>query len=78
MLVYPDFHDPFILATDASSMALGAVLSQVRDGEERPICYASRQLRGPEKNYSATELELLAVIWATRQFRCYLLGREFN
>lgn len=78
ILVYPDFHDPFILATDASSMALGAVLSQVRDGEERPICYASRQLRGPEKNYSATELELLAVIWATRQFRCYLLGREFK
>lgn len=78
VLIYPDFRDPFILATDASKSALGAVLSQIRDGEERPICYASRQLRAPEQNYSTTERELLAVIWATKQFRCYLLGRKFK
>lgn len=78
VLVYPDFRDPFILATDASNVALGAVLSQRRDGQERPICYASRQLRGPELNYSATEKELLAAVWATKQFRCYLLGRRFK
>lgn len=78
VLVYPDFRDPFILATDASNVALGAVLSQIRNGEERPICYASRQLQGPELNYTATEKELLAVVWATKQFRCYLLGRKFT
>ena len=78
LLIYPDFRDPFIVATDASSIALGAVLSQKRNGKERPICYASRQLKNAEKNYSATELELLAVIWATKQFRCYLLGRKFR
>lgn len=78
VLIYPDFRDPFILATDASNAALGAVLSQVRGGSERPIAYSSRQLRGPELNYSATEKELLAVVWATKQYRCYLLGRKFK
>lgn len=78
VLVYPDFRDTFTLATDASGVALGAVLSQVREGRERPIAYASRQLRGPELNYSATEKELLAVVWATKLFRCYLLGRTFR
>lgn len=78
VLIYPDFNDPFLLATDASSEASGAVLSQIRNGTERPIAYASRQLNAAEKNYSTTEKELLAVVWATRQFRCYLLGRKFT
>lgn len=78
LLIYPDFKDPFILATDASGVALGAILSQVRDGKERPIAYVSRQLNAAERNYSTTERELLAVVWATAQFRCYLLGRTFT
>lgn len=78
VLIYPDFNDPFILSTDASGVALGAVLSQVREGHERPVAYASRQLNNAEQNYSATERELLAVVWATAQFRCYLLGRKFT
>lgn len=63
MLVYPDFSKPFILATDATNVALGAVLAQ--QCAERPIAYASRQLNKAEQNYSATEKELLAAIWAT-------------
>lgn len=78
VLAYPDFALPFVLATDASDRALGAVLSQVQGGVERPICFASRSLIPAEKNYTATEKELLAVVWATKQFRCYLYGRRFK
>lgn len=78
VLAYPDFTEPFILATDASGTALGAVLSQRQHGRERPIAFASRQLNKSEANYSVTERELLAVIWATKLFRCYLLGRQFT
>jgi len=78
VLIYPEFTEEFILATDASGHAIGAVLSQIRDGHERPIAYASRQLNPAESRYSTTERELLAVVWATAQFRCYLLGRKFR
>lgn len=76
-LVYPDFSRPFYLSTDASRVGLGAILANIIDGEERPICYASRQLNKSEMNYSATELELLAVVWAVKYFRCYLTGVHF-
>lgn len=77
VLVYPDFTLPFILSVDASGTAVGAVLSQNIDGGERPIAYASRQLNSAERNYTATERELLAAVWATKHFRCYLYGRKF-
>jgi hypothetical protein len=44
VFVYPNFKLPFILTTDASKVAIAAILSQVQDGIERPIAYASRQL----------------------------------
>ena len=44
LLVYPDFSQPFIVACDASTKAVGAVSSHVRNGEERSIAYCSRQL----------------------------------
>ena len=78
LLIYPDFSQPFIVACDASTKAVGAVLPQVRDGEERPIAYCSRQLNSAESKYSVTELELLAFLFATKQFRCYLYGRKFT
>lgn len=77
-MIYPDFSQPFIVACDASTKAIGAVLSQVRNGEERPIAYCSRQLNTAKSKYSVTELELLAFIFATKQFRCYLYGRKFT
>jgi hypothetical protein len=76
LLIYPDFSQPFIVACDASTKAVGAVLSQIR-GEERPIAYCSRQLNSAESKYSTTELELLAFLFATKQFR-YLYGRRFR
>ena len=77
MLAFPDFNIPFILATDASTVGLGAVLSQVQEGIERPISFANRQLNKAERAYSASELETLAVLWATKYFRCYLYGKKF-
>lgn len=63
ILSYPDFQKPFILTSDASNFALGAVLSQIHENKEHPICYASRTLNEHEVNYSAIEKELLAIIY---------------
>ena len=46
--------------------------------EHRPLAYCSRQLNSAETKYSVTELELLALIFATKKFRCYLYGRKFT
>ena len=78
LLIYPYFSQPFIVACDASNTAIGAVLSQLRDDEEKPIAYCSRQLNNAKRNYSCRERELLAVIFATKQFRCYLYGYKFT
>jgi hypothetical protein len=74
ILIYPNFEKPFSLTTDASNIALGAVLSQ----DHKPVCYASRTLNDHELNYSAIEKELLAIVWATKYFRSYLFGRKFQ
>jgi hypothetical protein len=76
LLIYPDFSKPFIVACDASTKAVGAVLSQIREGEERPVAYCSRQLNSAESKYSVKDLELLAFLFATKQFRCYLYGHK--
>lgn len=57
LLIYSDFSQPLILACDASTKAIGAVLSQLRNGEEKPIAYCSRQLNPAETRYSIKELE---------------------
>ena len=77
LLIYPDFTQPFIVACDASTKAIGAVLSQLKEGQERPVTYCSRRLNSAESKYSVTELELLAFLFAVKQFRSYLYGRKF-
>ena len=77
VLAYPNFDSQFILTTDASKVAVAAILYQVQDGVERPISFASRQMNPTEQLYSVSEAELLAVTWATRHFRCYLCGTQF-
>lgn len=78
ILQYPDFDKDFILTTDASNFAIGAVLSQGVIGSDKPIAYASRTLNSSEINYSTIEKELLAIVWATKYFRPYLFGRKFK
>ena len=63
---------PYTVTTDASTIALGAVLSQ----EHHPIAYHSRKLNGAEKNYAAHELEMLAIVEAFRTWRHYLEGAK--
>ena len=69
----------FTLYTDASQMAVGAVLLQDQGLGLQPVAYESRKLNDHEKNYPIAELELLAVVHALRVFRCYLEGcRSFT
>ncbi|CAK1592478.1 unnamed protein product [Parnassius mnemosyne] len=77
ILQYPNFDEPFILTTDASDVALGAVLSQGKIGSDKPVAYASRTLSDIEAKYSTIEKELLAIVWAVKYFRPYLYGRKF-
>lgn len=78
ILAFPDFSKPFLLYTDASGEAIGYVLGQIQNGEEKVIAYAGRTLEKPERNYGISELEALAVIEAVKYFRPYLYGRKFT
>ncbi|KAH8320338.1 hypothetical protein KR059_003817, partial [Drosophila kikkawai] len=78
VLACPDITQKFSLQTDASDHGLGAVLLQSIDGVERVIAYASRRLTRAEENYSVTEKECLAILWAIRKMRCYLEGYRFE
>ena len=75
---YPDFTKPFIIITDASGFAVGAILSQGKIGQEKKVVFASRTLNQAEQNYSTIEKESTAILWACRHFRPYLLGRNFT
>ena len=80
ILAFADFTKPFVLEVDASHQGLGAVLSQEQQGKLKPVAYASRSLRGSERNmenYSSMKLEFLALKWAlSEKFRDYLLGSK--
>ena len=82
VLAYPDLDKPFVLSTDASIDGLGAVLEQpVSDDPEdgmKPISYISRTTTEAERNYSITDLEAAAVVFAVKKFRVYLYGRPFH
>jgi hypothetical protein len=79
ILMYPRWDKKFTLFTDASTFALGAVLTQEDDDRnEHVIAYASRSLLPAEKNYTATELECLAVVWAIGKFHHYVHGKRFE
>ncbi|CAL2230132.1 unnamed protein product [Prunus armeniaca] len=76
IIVPPDWSLPFELMCDASDYALGAVLGQRKDKKPHVIYYASRTLNDAQLNYSTTEKELLAVVFALDKFRSYLLGTK--
>ena len=66
-----------MLETDASIDGVGAVLGQYQDDNTlHPISYASQALSRSERNYSITELETLAVVWAMSHFRHFLYGKR--
>eukprot|EP00117_Sycon_ciliatum_P011053 scpid10434/ scgid12689/ Retrovirus-related Pol polyprotein from transposon 412; Protease; Reverse transcriptase; Endonuclease len=79
VLGYPDSSRAFILDTDASDYAIGAVLSQADDqGREVVIAYGSATLSKSRKNYTATNRECFAVVHFCESFRHYLLGSKFT
>lgn len=78
MLALQTENDRYILDCDASDTGIGAVLAQIQNGEERPICYASQLYNRHEKNYNVTRKELLALITFVKKFRQYLLGKPFT
>ena len=73
IIISPDWSKPFEVMCDASGVALGVVLEQRRDKILHPIYYASKALNEAQKNYTVTEQELLAVVFAFEKFRSYLL-----
>ena len=70
----PDWSLPFELMCDASDYIVGAVLGQRKEGKPYVIYYASRTLNSAQMNYTTTEKELLAVIFALDKFCSYLIG----
>lgn len=65
---YPEFKERFKLTTDASNFALC----------EEPISCPTRTLNDHERDYSAIEKEMLAIVWGTKYFRRYLFGKDFD
>jgi len=78
ILAYPTRDDKFILDTDASAYGIGGVLSQIQNGQEKVIAYASKTLSSSQSNYCTTMRELLAVVIFTKHFHHYLWGRNFS
>ena len=78
-LAHPDLERLFVLYTDASMIAIGAVFLQSdSDGIERAVSFFSKKLFPAQRNYSTFERECLAIICALVHFRVYLLGRRFR
>jgi hypothetical protein len=69
-LAYPDFTKIFEIYTDASTMQLGAVITQ----DNRPIAFFGRKLSVMQTKYSVTEIEVLAVVETLKEFQGMLWG----
>jgi hypothetical protein len=73
VLVHPDPKKPYFLETDASGVAMGAVLSQIQsDGYRHPIAFMSQSYTAPQRNYDTHGKELLAIITSFKFWRLYL------
>ncbi|GKB56258.1 reverse transcriptase domain-containing protein, partial [Tanacetum coccineum] len=73
ILIAPNWDQPFEIMCDASDYAIGAVLGQRIEKHFRPIHYASKTMTEAEMNYTTTEKEMLAVVYAFEKFRSYLI-----
>lgn len=81
VLANPDFSGrfPYVVTTDASAFAVGAVLEQQQpDGAYRPLAYFSRKMSETETRYGAYDREALALVAALDEWRVYLEGVQFQ
>ncbi|CAB3986622.1 Transposon Ty3-G Gag-Pol poly [Paramuricea clavata] len=77
VLAFPDLNGDYILYTDASDVGIGAVLTQKDENEEeKVVSFASKAFSGAEKNWTTTEKEAFAVVWALQYFHPYVYGRK--
>ncbi|GJU85208.1 reverse transcriptase domain-containing protein [Tanacetum coccineum] len=76
LLQFPNWDQPFEIMCDASDYAIGAVLGQRIEKHFRPIHYASKTMTEAETNYTTTEKEMLAVVYAFEKFRSYLIMKK--
>lgn len=74
---FADFTKPFVLVTDASETACGAVLLQEHNGNQVPVAVASKTLDSVQQRWSATERECFGVVWAIEKMEYFLRGRPF-
>ena len=74
VLKLPDFGRQFVVTTDASDAAVGAILEQDFSNGLQPVAFASRKLNDAEMRYSAYERELLGIVWALAQWKHYCRG----
>ncbi len=74
VLLFPDLSKPFVVYTDASRVALGAVLLQDQGQGLQPVAYFSKKFSKAEINYPVYEQELMALVSALQEWRCYLEG----
>jgi hypothetical protein len=78
-LIFPNWENEFHIHVDASRISLGVTLAQPGDGAmDHPIYFAIQKLSQEEHNYTTTEREGLAMIYALKKFRHYLLGSHFK
>jgi hypothetical protein len=78
ILAFPNFNSQFLLMCDANKFCIAAVLSQVQNGVERVIAYASRGTNPHKRNYYSLELECLSAYFFVKTFRPYLLYQVFG
>ena len=77
LLTYPDRRpgaSPLELHTDASDIGAGACLSQIQDGESKPIAFVSTTFNPAQRNYSTTDREIAAIRWAVKVLKPFLYG----
>ncbi|KZS03362.1 Uncharacterized protein APZ42_033935 [Daphnia magna] len=75
-LAHSDYSKNFEVHPDACDYGIEAVLMQVRNGHPMPTCFVSRVLNKSERNYTITEKECLAIVWAVKKFRPYIWGTK--
>ncbi|XP_075096304.1 uncharacterized protein LOC142174413 [Nicotiana tabacum] len=76
IIITPDWSLPFKLMCDANGAVIGEILGQRHNKVLHPVYYASKILNGAQMNYTVTEQELLAIVYAFEKFRAYLLGSK--
>ena len=77
VLAFPRFDLLFVLDTDAITTGVAAVLSQVQDGEERPIAYAAKVLTKSQRKWPPTKIDMYALVFETKTFYPHLVNKQF-